>query len=101
MGGYGKNIGGFNEFVKKWDMIKIIILLIILFVLLFLVVSQINNIKLFKRIPKMVIAVMLVSLVLTFVLSLRFINNIESKGTYVPAEYDGENLIPGKVEFEE
>ena len=33
-------------------------------------------------------------------LSIRFYNNIESKGTYVPAKYDGVDLIPGKVEVE-
>ena len=28
------------------------------------------------------------------------LNNIESKGTYIPAKYDGVDLIPGKVEIE-
>ena len=81
-------------------MIKVIILLIILFTLLLLVFSRINNLVLFSRIPKLLLASIFVSLTLIFLLSIRFLNNIESKGTYIPAQYDGEDLIPGKVEIE-
>ena len=82
-------------------MIKFILLLIIILVLLFLVISRINHLVLFSRMPKLFIALVFVSLTLVSLISLRFLNNIESKGTYVPAKYDGEELIPGKVEFEE
>ena len=81
-------------------MIKFILLLIIILILLFLVISRINHLVLFSRMPKLFIALVFLSLTLVSLISLRFLNNIESKGTYVPAKYDGEELIPGKVEFE-
>ena len=81
-------------------MIKIIMLLIILLILLFLVFSRINNLALFSRVPKLIIISTFVLFTLFFLLSIRFLNNIESKGTYIPAKYDGVNLIPGKVEVE-
>ena len=81
-------------------MIKIIILLAILLILLVLVISRINNFILFSRIPKLIIASVLVLFTLIFLLSVRFLNDIESKGTYIPAEYDGKDLIPGKVDIE-
>ena len=81
-------------------MIKIIMLLIILLILLFLVISRINRFTLFSRIPKLLIASIFLSFTLIFLLSIRFLNNIESKGTYTPAKYDGVDLIPGKVEIE-
>jgi hypothetical protein len=81
-------------------MIKVIILITILLILLFLVISRINNFILFSRIPKLLIAFIFVLFTLIFLLSIRFLNNIESKGTYTPAKYDGVNLIPGKVDIE-
>ena len=81
-------------------MIKVIILLTILLILLFLVFSRINNLIIFSRVPKLLIASIFVFFTLIFLLSIRFLNNIESEGTYVPAKYDGENLLPGKVEVE-
>ena len=81
-------------------MIKIIMLLIILLILLFLVFSRINNLSLFSRVPKLLLFSTFVFFTLIFLLSIRFLNNIESKGTYIPAKYDGVNLIPGKVEVE-
>ncbi len=81
-------------------MIKIIILLAVLLILLVVVISRISNLNLFSRVPKLLIVSVLVSLTLIFLLSLRFLNNIESKGTYIPAKYDGVDLIPGKVEVE-
>ncbi len=81
-------------------MIKIIMLLIILLILLFLVFSRINNLIFFSRVPKLLLASIFVSLTLIFLLSIRFLNDIESNGTYIPAQYDGEDLIPGKVEIE-
>ena len=81
-------------------MIKVIILIIILLILLFLVFSRINNLILFSRVPKIVLASLFVFFTLISLLSIRFYNNIESKGTYVPAKYDGVDLIPGKVEVE-
>ena len=32
-------------------------------------------------------------------LDFRFLNDISASGSYVPAKYDGKQLIPGKVEF--
>ena len=81
-------------------MIKIIMLLIILLILLLLVFSRINNLIFFSRVPKLLLASIFVSLTLIFLLSIRFLNDIESKGTYIPAQYDGEDLIPSKVEIE-
>ena len=81
-------------------MIKVIMLLIILLILLFLVFSRINNLILFSRVPKLLMASLFVFFTLIFLLSLRFLSDIESKGTYVPAKYDGVDLIPGKVEIE-
>ena len=81
-------------------MIKIIILLAILLILLVLVISRISKLNLFSRVPKLLIASIFVSFTLIFLLSIRFLNNIESKGTYIPAKYDGVDLIPGKVEIE-
>ena len=81
-------------------MIKIIILLAILLILLAVVISRISNLNLFSRVPKLLIASIFVFFTLIFLLSVRFLNDIESKGTYIPAEYDGVDLIPGKVEFE-
>ena len=46
------------------------------------------------------IASIFVFFTLIFLLSVRFLNDIESKGTYIPAKYDGVDLIPGKVEVE-
>ena len=81
-------------------MIKVIILLTILLILLFLVFSRINNLIIFSRVPKLLIASIFVFFTLIFLLSVRFLNDIESKGTYIPAKYDGVDLIPGKVEVE-
>ena len=80
-------------------MIKIIILLAILLILLVVVISRISNLNLFSRVPKLLIASIFVFFTLIFLLSVRFLN-IESKGTYIPAKYDGVDLIPGKVEVE-
>ena len=81
-------------------MIKIIILLAILLILLVVVISRISNLNLFSRVPKLLIASIFVFFTLIFLLSVRFLNNIESKGTYIPAEYDGVDLRPGRVEVE-
>ncbi len=81
-------------------MIKIIILLAILLILLVVVISRISNLNLFSRVPKLLIASVFVFFTLIFLLSVRFLNDIESKGTYIPAKYDGVDLIPGKVEVE-
>ena len=81
-------------------MIKIIILLAILLILLAVVISRISNLNLFSRVPKLLIASIFVFFTLIFLLSIRFLNNIESKGTYIPAKYDGVDLMPGKVEIE-
>ena len=81
-------------------MIKIIILLAILLILLSVVISRISNLNLFSRVPKLLIASIFVFFSLIFLLSVRFLNDIESKGTYIPAKYDGVDLIPGKVEVE-
>ena len=81
-------------------MIKILMLIAILLILLFLVFSRINNFTLFSRVPKLLVVSIFVSFTLIFLLSIRFLNNIESKGTYIPAKYDGINLVPGKVEIE-
>ena len=81
-------------------MIKVIILITILLILLFLVFSRMSNLILFSRVPKLLIASIFVFFTLIFLLSVRFLNDIESKGTYIPAEYDGVDLIPGKVEIE-
>ena len=81
-------------------MIKVIMLITILIILLFLVFSRINNFIVFSRVPKLLIASVFLSFALIVLLSIRFLNNIESKGTYVPAKYDGVDLIPGKVEIE-
>ena len=81
-------------------MLKIIILLAILLILLAVVISRISNLNLFSRVPKLLIASIFVFFTLIFLLSVRFLNDIESKGTYIPAKYDGVDLIPGKVEVE-
>jgi len=81
-------------------MIKVIMLITILLILLFFVFSRISNLILFSRVPKLLIASIFVFFTLIFLLSVRFLNDIESKGTYVPAKYDGVNLLPGKVEVE-
>ena len=81
-------------------MIKIIILLAIFLILLVVVISRISNLNLFSRVPKLLIASIFVFFTLIFLLSVRFLNDIESKGTYIPAKYDGVDLIPGKVEVE-
>ena len=81
-------------------MIKVIILLTILLILLYLVFSRISNLSSFSRVPKLLIASIFVFFTLIFLLSVRFLNDIESKGTYIPAKYDGVDLIPGKVEVE-
>jgi energy-coupling factor transporter transmembrane protein EcfT len=81
-------------------MIKIIILLAILLILLVVVISRISKLNLFSRVPKLLIASIFVFFTLIFLLSVRFLNDIESKGTYIPAKYDGVDLIPGKVEVE-
>ena len=81
-------------------MIKIIILLAILLILLIVVISRISNLNLFSRVPKLLIASIFVFFTLIFLLSVRFLNDIDSKGTYIPAKYDGIDLIPGKVEVE-
>ena len=81
-------------------MIKVLILLGILLILLVLIISRISNLTLFSRVPKLLIASIFVFFTLIFLLSVRFLNDIESKGTYIPAKYDGVDLIPGKVEVE-
>ena len=81
-------------------MIKIIILVIVILILISLVVYRINNLTFFNRIPRPLMISILVSITLLFFISIRFLNNIESQGTYTPAKYDGKHLIPGKVEFD-
>ena len=81
-------------------MIKIIILLAILLILLVVVISRISKLNLFSRASKLLIASIFVFFTLIFLLSVRFLNDIESKGTYIPAKFDGVDLIPGKVEVE-
>ena len=81
-------------------MIKIIILLAILLILLIVVISRISKFNLFSRVPKLIIASIFVFFTLIFLLSVRFLNDIETKGTYIPAKFDGVDLIPGKVEVE-
>ena len=81
-------------------MIKIILLLVILLILLFLVISRINNFILLKRLPRFFLVILLVFVTLISLFSFRFLYNNGSKGTYVPAKYDGKNLTPGKVEFD-
>ena len=81
-------------------MIKILMLVTILLFLIFLVISKINKLTLFSRMPKLFIPLLFVFLTLISLFSYRFLNNIETKGTYIPATYDGEYLIPGKVEIE-
>ena len=81
-------------------MIKIIMLLAIILILLFIVISRINNFNLFSNIPKYLKVLIFVSLTVISLLSIRIFNNTDSKGTYVPAKFDGEELIPGKVEIE-
>lgn len=81
-------------------MIKILMLVTILLFLIFLVISKINNFTLFSRMPKLFIPLLFVFLTLISLFSYRFLTNNESKGTYIPAKYDGEYLIPGKVEIE-
>ena len=81
-------------------MIKIIILLAILLILLVLVISRISKLNFFSRVPKLLVASIFVFLTLVSLLSIRLLNNIESKGSYIPAKYDGVDLIPGKVEVE-
>lgn len=81
-------------------MIKIIILLAILLILLVVVISRISKLNFFSRVPKLLIASIFIFFTLIFLLSVRFLNDIESKGTYIPAKYDGVDLIPGKVEVE-
>ena len=81
-------------------MIKVLILLIILLILLFFVFSRISNLILFSKAPKLLVVTIFVFFTLIFLLSVRFLNDIESKGTYIPAKYDGVDLIPGKVEIE-
>ena len=81
-------------------MIKVIMLLTILLILLCVVFSRIKNFTVFSRVPKLLIASVFLSFTLIFLLSIRFLNNIESKGTYIPAKYDCLDLIPGKVEIE-
>ena len=81
-------------------MIKIIILFAILLSLLFLVISRLNNFIFTSRMPKLLIFFLFVSLTLISLFSYRFLNNNESRGTYIPAKYDGKDLIPGKVEIE-
>ena len=81
-------------------MIKVLILLAILLILLFLVISRINSFILFTRVSKLITASIFLFFTLIFLLSIRFLNNIDSKGTYKPAEYNGVDLIPGKVEID-
>ena len=80
-------------------MIKIIILLLTLIVLISLVVVKIRNIKLLNRKSKLYLIIVLFFITLFFLLSLRFISDMGANGTYVPAKFDGNKLIPGKVEF--
>ena len=80
-------------------MIKIIILLLTLITLLSLVVIKINSIKSFNRKSKLYLIIILFFITLFFLLSLRFFSDKGADGTYVPAKFEGNQLIPGKVEF--
>ena len=80
-------------------MMKIIILLLILITLISLVVVKINNIKPFNRKSKLYLTIVLFLITLLFLVSYRFISDMGANGTYVPAKFDGDQLIPGKVEF--
>ena len=80
-------------------MIKIIILLLILITLLSLVVVKIHGIKPFNQKSKLYLIIVLFFITLLFLLSLRFISDMGTNGTYIPAKFEGNQLIPGKVEF--
>ena len=81
-------------------MIKIVILLLTLIILTSLVVVKISNFKPFNRIPKLYLVSLLFCITLLFLLLLRFISDTGVNGTYVPAKFDGNELIGGKIEFE-
>ena len=78
---------------------KIFILLIILFFITFLLFKRLSNFKVFKSISIHFMSGLFLLLTLTFLIALRFFNDTSSDGAYVPAEYNGKVLIPGKVEF--
>lgn len=81
-------------------MIKIVMLLLILLILILLVINKINKLISPKRVPKLFTAIVFLSMTTFLLLSLRLLNDSESRGTYTPAKYDGKDLIPGKVELE-
>ena len=82
-------------------MIKILILLSVLFTLVFLLFLKISRLKLLKKIPKYYLIFTFLFITILVLISFRILNNFNTDGIYIPAEYDGENLIPGKVDLEE
>ena len=81
-------------------MLKIFILLLILFFITFLLLKKLSHIRLIKGIPSYYLGILCLLIISFFLFTLRIINNISSEGKYIPAEYNGEKLIPGKIEFE-
>ena len=81
-------------------MLKISILLLILFFILSLLFAKLKKINYFKNFSKSSLWILFLIIIVSFLVSLRVLNNKSSEGTYVPAKYNGKVLQPGKVEFE-
>ena len=80
-------------------MIKILLLLLVLFTIITLIFLKLSKLRLFKSLPKFFVIVIFV-FVFMVTMTFRFLNDLSSKGSYIPAQFDGKQLIPGKVEFE-
>ena len=81
-------------------MIKILLLLLVLFTLITLIFLKLSKLRLFKSLPKFFVIVIFVFVFMVSLMTFRFLNDLSSKGSYIPAQFDGKQLIPGKVEFE-
>ena len=81
-------------------MIKTIIIILILSISFLILTNIVNKNKLFYKIPNKFLYPLLIAFVLVFLIFFRVINNKESNGNYIPAQLDGNIIIPGKVEYD-
>ena len=81
-------------------MIKLILLIFALMICIYLVLLKIAKFKFIKNVSKKFLIIFFLITLFISLLIFRLISNYNIDGNYIPAEFDGKTLSPGKVESE-
>ena len=81
-------------------MIKTVIIILILSISFLMITNIVKKNKFFYKIPNKYLYPFLIAFVLVSLTFFRIINNKETNGNYIPAKFDGNTIIPGKVEYD-